>query len=87
MAHIVCKVDQLIQQVQFKNRQVRSILCSDPRKNAVHVARDVASDADSLLLEAVTLNAKVENLKKASELAERQVQMLLIVSYAKTNFF
>ena len=70
-------MDELIRQVELKNRQARSILHSNPDEDMVLMAEDMAADADHILLEAVTLNVKADKLKKASELAGGQVGKLL----------
>jgi hypothetical protein len=64
-----CKVDELIQQVELKNRQARSILHGNPDEDVVLMAEDMTADADHILLEAMALNVKAEKLKRASELA------------------
>jgi len=51
-----CKVDELIQQVELKNRQARSILHANPDEDMVLMAEDMAADADHILLEAMALN-------------------------------
>jgi hypothetical protein len=62
-------VDELIQQVELKNRQARSILHGNPDEDVVLMAEDMTADADHILLEAMALNVKAEKLKRASELA------------------
>jgi hypothetical protein len=70
-------VDELIRQVELKNRQARSILHGNPNQDMVPVAEYIAADADRILLEAMSLNIKADKLKKASELAGEQVNKLL----------
>jgi hypothetical protein len=70
-------VDELIQQVELKNRQARSILHANFDEDMVLMAEDMGADADHILLEAMTLNAKADKLKKASEVAGQQVHKLL----------
>jgi hypothetical protein len=77
IVYILRKVDELIQQVELKNRQARSILHASPDEDMVLMAEDMAADADRILLEAMTLNVKADKLKKASELAGEQVDKLL----------
>ena len=49
-------MDELIQQVELKNRQGRSILHGNPDEDMVLMAEDMAADADHILLEAMALN-------------------------------
>jgi hypothetical protein len=49
-------VDELIQQVELKNRQARSILHGNPDQDMVLMAENTAADADHILLEAMALN-------------------------------
>ena len=77
IVYILRKVDELIQQVELKNRQARSILHGNPDQDMVLMAEDMAADADHILLEAMALNVKADKLKKASEVAGEQVHKLL----------
>jgi ethanolamine utilization protein EutA (predicted chaperonin) len=77
IVYILRKVDELIQQVELKNRQARSILHGNPDQDMVLMAEDMAADADHILLEAMALNVKADKLKKASEVAGEQIDKLL----------
>jgi hypothetical protein len=72
IVYILRKVDELIQQVELKNRQVRSILHGNPDQGMVLMAEDMAADADHILFEVIALNVKADKLKKASEVASEQ---------------
>jgi hypothetical protein len=65
-------VDELIQQVELKNRQARSILHGNPNQDMILMAEYMAA-----ILEAMSLNVKADKLKKASELACGQVDKLV----------
>ena len=77
IVYILRKVDELIRQVELKNRQARSVLHGNPDQDMVLMAEDMAADADHILLEAMALNVKADKLKKASEVAGEQVHKLL----------
>ena len=77
IVYILRKVDELIRQVELKNRQARSVLHGNPDQDMVLMAEDMAADADHILLEAMPLNVKADKLKKASEVAGEQVHKLL----------
>ena len=74
IVYILRKVDELIRQVELKNRQARSVLHGNPDQDMLLMAEDMA---DHILLEAMSLNVKANKLKKASEVAGEQVHKLL----------